>query len=387
MDTLRWLNVCHVDVDCYRKGLSVGDTLGAIVNAQDAGHLPPATGFARSGRGVWAFWFLLDVQNPAAGARPVYGVTHHVDTPQRATGRALALYARVQRAIADRLVPLGADLGALDAARFAPVPGTLKTDVNARVEWWIQGGPGARGYAYTLPQLASALGLELSMRAHPVIEAALRQEPADERATDAVKSAAGRKGWAIRWRRALGDFEVLRRLRSGGFDRGVRNRGAFFYALLLSYAPAQSGGRMDAADVAAHLAAFGASCRPALTAAEQRSALRQARKAKSPMVSYVSNDRLFHELAITNTEASYLQTIRPAAPRPQSVKRIGPVERRAVVHQTIAVLGHVPSTRDMADLLEPQGINVNWTTIARDYQALGLVTDKSQGGHPKRTLF
>jgi hypothetical protein len=97
----------------------------------------------------------------------------------------------------------------------------------------------------------------------------------------------------------FGDFEVLRRLRGRDFDRGVRNRGAFFYALLLSRAPAQSGGCMDVADVAAHLAAFGAQCRPALTAAEQRNALRQARKAKSPMSGYGSNDRLFYELAVT----------------------------------------------------------------------------------------
>ena len=291
---------------------------------------------------------------------------------QRASGRELALYARVQRAIADRLAPLGADLGALDAARFAPVPGTLKTDVNTRVEWWIQGGLSARGYAYTLPQLATALGLELSTQAHPVIDAALRREPG-ERATDPAKSAAGRKGWAVRWRRALGDFEILRRLRGGGFNRGMRNRGAFFYALLLSYAPAQSGGRMDAADVAAHLATFGAACRPALTVAEQRNALRQARQAKAPMSGYVSNDRLFHELAVTDIEASYLQTIRSARPRPQPVKRIRPADRRAVVRQTIAALGHVPSTRDMAELLKTttQGVNVNWTTIARDYQALG----------------
>lgn len=193
---------------------------------------------------------------------------------------------------------------------------------------------------------------------------------------------------AIRWRRALRDFEVLRRLRGGGFDRGVRNRGAFFYALLLSRAPAPSGGCMDVADVAERVAAFGARCRPALTAAEQRNALRQARKAKSPMSGYVSNDRLFQELAVTDTEASYLQTIRPAASRPPASERgIVPAERRAIEHQTIAALGHVPSTRAMADLLKPQGINANWTTIARDYQALGLMTDKPQGGRPKLKLF
>ena len=53
-DTLRWLNCCYADIDCYKVGLTVGDTLGAIVDLQDAGIIPPATLFARSGRGLWA---------------------------------------------------------------------------------------------------------------------------------------------------------------------------------------------------------------------------------------------------------------------------------------------------------------------------------------------
>ena len=100
------------------------------------------------------------------------------------------------------------------------------------------------------------------------------------------------------------------------------------------------------------------------------------------MIRYVSNDRLFHDLAITDTAASYLQTLRPAAP----ITRITPADRRAVIRQTIATLGYVPSTRDMAGRLKAQGITGNWTTIARDYQALGLVAARPQGGRPK-TLF
>ena len=130
-NALRWLNVCHVDIDCYKVGLSVGDALGAIVNLQDAGILPAATMFARSGRGLWVFWYLVDEGNPVSGTRTLYNAEHGPSTPQRAHGRAIALYARVQWALADRLAHLGADIGALDGCRFAPVPGTLKTATEA----------------------------------------------------------------------------------------------------------------------------------------------------------------------------------------------------------------------------------------------------------------
>ena len=92
---LRWLNVCHVDVDCYKQGFSVGETLGYVVDLQDAGDIPPATAFVRSGRGLWLLWFLVDGLNPKSGTKPVHGVTHQPDTLQRASLRVVAFYAKL----------------------------------------------------------------------------------------------------------------------------------------------------------------------------------------------------------------------------------------------------------------------------------------------------
>lgn len=376
-DNLRWLNVCHVDIDCYERGLSVGEALGRIVDLQDRGQLPPATGFARSGRGLWAFWFLLDLKNPRRGEREVYGVRHTPTTPQRASKRALALYARVQRALADRLLPLGADLGALDAARFAPVPGSVKTATGQRVEWWLQVASNGRGFAYTLGELAQGLGLELAAHAHPVLEAALPDAP-EGQGKDERLAAAGKRGWLVRWRNTLADFELLVRLRGGGFNAGIRNRGAYFYALLLLRAG------MDERDVADHVARFGERCRPPLAAREVAGAVRQARRPKARVLGFLANATVYHELLVTPQEATYLRHLRPATSAPRRPKPPTPAERRATIRQVVANLRHVPPTRDMAQYLRSHGYECNHSTVALDYKALGLVTDKPQGGRPQR---
>ena len=372
-DNLRWLNVAHVDVDCYRVGLTVGDVLGRIVDLQDAGQLPPATAFARSGRGLWVFWFLLDMRNPRQGERTVYGVTHRPDTPQRASKRALALYAKVQRALAERLRIFGADLGALDGPRFAPVPGTRKTATDTRVDVWFQLASNGHGFAYTLPQLAKVLDVPTSPTAHPVIAAALPDTPKDA-PKDAALSAAGRKGWLVRWRNTLADLRVLLNLRGGGFDAGCRNRGAFFYALVLL----RSG--MSAEDAASHLADYGAKCRPPLAADELRGALKQAQKPKQS--GHLANERLFSELGVTDREASYLShpVVRPPAPPP----RQSPDARRARVLFIVKNLGHVPPTRAMSAYLKTHGFSANHATVALDYQALGLRPLKPTGGRPPK---
>ena len=375
-ENLRWLNVCHVDVDCYKHNLSVGETLGAIVDMQDRGELPVATAFARSGRGLWVFWFLVDIQNPNAGEKEIYGVIHRPDTPQRASVRAVALYAKVQKVLSDRLGFLGADLGALDAARFAPVPGTLKTESKRRAEYWLQLDANRQAYGYRLTDLAHALKIELTPASamHPIFVAAVKDSDAPK---DAAKQKAGTKGWLVRWQNALADFHVLLNLRGGGCAEGIRNRGAFLYALVLN----RSG--MSWADVEDHVQSYADACNPPLDRDAVKGALRQAKRPKARTVRYLTYDRMMKDLQVTDAEASYFSFLKPQpkalAPKFRTVKA-----RRDAIVQTVMSLGAVPSPREMVKYLAGRGFTDNHTTIWRDYNALKLNTPRqtAKGGRP-----
>lgn len=373
--SLRWLNVAHCDVDCYKAGLSVGDAFGHIVNAQDAGTLPPASLFARSGRGLWAFWLLRDVLNPADGEVELHGARHTAETPQRASARALALYCRVQRAIADRLAHLGADMGALDGARFAPVPGTVKTTTDVRVQYMVNFDADGSVISYTLTTLAQALQLELREREHPVVEAALTTAATGKHAG---LSAAGKRGWTALHRYYLRDFEVLLRLRGGGFASGHRHRGLFLYAVVLK----RNG--MARFDVDARVLDVARRSQPdaggeRITDAEARAIVRDAFKSRTIPLNAAS---MFSALEVTDVEASYLQHIRRGAPAAPTTTRTT-ADRLAAIRAIVARLGTVPSTRTMAAYIKAQGLPGNFTTISRDYQKLGLQPVR-KAGRPKK---
>jgi hypothetical protein len=362
-------------LDCYRVGISPSDALEAIVGMQAAGELPPASAFVHSGRGLWALWLLRDIHNPEHGTVELFGVTHVQDTPQRASPRAIALYAKVQRALAEKLRSLGADLGAVDGSRFAPVPGTLKTGPGRRVVYSSQADHDGQPFLYNLVELATALGIPLSPPSEQprVIREALPVEPARHSAL----SEGGRKGWLARWQRALGDFEILLTLRGGGFAEGVRNRGAFYYACFLTYAG------MKSSDVTDRVRAYGAKCRPALSSAEIRGALKAAKRPKDKHTGYVRNTTWRTELGVTAVEASYLMTAQEPEPSPREQRRQA---RRGQILAVVEELGFVPSTRSMANRLSTSDHSVGHVTVQRDYHALGLSAERANAKHASSGL-
>ena len=379
-ERIKWLNVCYVDIDCYKVGLTAGQAFGAVIDLQDNRTIPPVTMFGRSGRGLWLMWFLIDGMNPPKGERIVYKERHRPDTPQRKTKRAVAFYAKIQRALADKLKHLGADLGACDMARFAPVPGTLKTAADQRVTYWVQFDSKQRSFFYTLWQLADALGVSASKTAHPVIMEAL---PDTTRQKNPALSGAGKRGWLVRWQNALGDFETIRNLRGGGFDRGIRNRAAFFYGLLLT----KSG--MSPRDAEAHVREFGRQCRPQLSEPEIAGAMKNACKPKGETTSWVTNGTLLAELEVTEVEASYLQFLKPK-PKPLSATASAAQTRRTAILQFVKQLGFVPACREMTTrYLQPNGFADNHSTVWRDYKALGLIVPKqrAKGGRPPKLPY
>lgn len=382
-NSLRWLNVCYADVDCYQFNRSVGDTLGAIFNLQDDGTLPPASLFVRSGRGLWAMWLLVDLLNPPVGEKEVHGVTHRPYTPQRASVRAVRLYARVQHAIVNRLAHLGADLGAMDGPRFAPFPGTTKTRGGGTVQYWVQvtddGVP-----CYTLASLADAFGLELQQHEHRVIEAAF---PAASR--NPLKQAAGRKGHRQRWRYTLADLETLYELRGGYGDVNSRHRAALFHAVALKRA-----GMADA-EMQQRVTKYwnrSLHSRPGDVPppSDVDAVFRQARKKQTPFTR-MAREAYLRELRVTDVERGYLDAVsqRPRATPSAPTTRASQATRRAAIQDAVMSVfgGTPPSLRSMAAHLAAQGIpGGNWTTVRLDYKFLGYAVRHAAGRPPKLPL-
>lgn len=387
-DTLRWLNVAYADIDCYKHELTIGDALGAIVDMQDAGQIPAASMFLRSGRGLWALWFLIDHQNPASGEKVIYRQTHHPDTPARAWPRTVALYARVQNAIVRKLAHLGADLAAADAARYCPVPGTRKTGATERVLYWAQSIGNSGPPLYTLTQLATGLQLELQAREHPVIEAALKEYPREEgvivgysrsgsvTTKNPRRQKAAIKGWKVRWNNAVRDLEILKRLRQGLWTTS-RNVFAFYYAAALKRAG------MSTADVEERVLTF--AMHVGLKKHEAKSAIKQGKE--KTKFSHIRRDVMLEQLEVTPAERFHLDIGRKREPAPTAGKASIQGRRDAILEAIVANRGKVPSVRDMADILTRQGVPCgNHSTVHRDYQALGLKPLSKAGRPPKLPL-
>jgi len=142
---LRWLNAAWVDCDCYNVGATWAAAVGMVQGMQDSGILPPASFLVRSGRGLWLLWLVKGCDDSSLG--------------ERACARNVQLWAKVQRELASRLAPLGADMAALDGARVVRVPGSLNSKSGERVAYLLQLSKEGRGFSYTLPELASRLAI------------------------------------------------------------------------------------------------------------------------------------------------------------------------------------------------------------------------------------
>jgi hypothetical protein len=205
----RGITAAWVDLDFYRLGLTEEFVVGRLHGMQQRGELPAVSLFIYSGRGIWAFWVLRDAQDPRCAVRAGYD-------NRRA-------WERIQRALHERLATLGSDAAALDLARTARVPGSLRTDLEderpVRIGWQVQGPPGSTtAFTYTLPELSAALGLA---DAPPVLS--LPVPSATSGTTSAVTKLAKRRGARGRFYVLHQQLDELERMR-GGWRKGTRGR-------------------------------------------------------------------------------------------------------------------------------------------------------------------
>jgi hypothetical protein len=333
-DRLRYINACYVDIDFHKLGLDLGTVIGRVVNLQEAGQLPHASILVRSGHGVWLLWLIHDIED--------------MDLSQRAFPDKLELYSRIQAAIIERLLPLGADMAARDAARHLRIPGSFNTGSETNVEWWVQGA-NESGYVYTLPQLARLLKAVPTRR---------------HRGEIIAHNPAKRRGWVALNAERLRDFNTLRALR-GGFSDGCRNNAAKIYGWLLRSNAIPNG------DVLGLLTDMGERCRPRLSKAEIKDAWRYTRLRR------MRDQTISDWLKITPSESEMLERLPPAGlpaakPVRKSMNSIhrSVAHRRNVIRAIIAELGYAPDTRELAELLGRKHLPASHVTVWRDLQAL-----------------
>ena len=318
-----------------------------------------------SGHGMWLMWMLDDPKDTTRA---------HCGSFDDNPNDHLQLYAKINRELAKRLMHLGAD-SCPSAAAHVRAPGSFRNDTERYVKWAVY-GDADRPYSYTLKELARTLCI------HPPTR------PVKERqALSSVSQARGNRsrGWKRSNENRLTTIATIKDLRGGGFAKGVRNRGAYFYALALRW----NGESKEGATAAVF--ALGRDCRPPLTETECRGAVKQAFKGGRTS-SKVRYQTLADQLDVSPHEAEFVsQTLGkpfPAASRfgelipwtkmsGQDTRDVRMLKRHDAIREIVAEVraggGRVPSFRQMAaQLLARTGQEVSHVTVRNDYAVLGI---------------
>lgn len=373
---VRWLNAAWVDCDCYNVGATWAAAVGVVQGMQDEGLIPPASFLVRSGRGLWLLWLLRGEADSSLG--------------ERAYTRNVQLWAKVQNELASRLRILGADTTAGDAARVARVPGSVNTKSGTRVAYLLQSTGQGLGFSYTLPELASRLGIGPgAVEAPPPLLPHPRRQPAQpalpmppgeqlHRRTEKPKTAKQRrgiKGWQAKAQHRLDNFAILRELR-GGFSEGHRNHAARIYAGILWSA----GYRGEA--LRGMVEEFSQRyCKPPLYSSEVHGAATGAGNRECWGIKTVT---IAEWLEITPDEAQLLsgwpaKGEKPPAPPPARRKQEAD-RRRELEAEVIRTYGRVPPLRTLQAHLAERGVEAVLQTIQRDLKALKIGNPRARRG-------
>jgi hypothetical protein len=362
-ESLRYLCACYCDLDFYKRGLNFAQVSSEVLRLFENGILPWASVIVDSGHGMWLLWLLHDETDPS---------TAHLGAFADCPFDHLQLYSKVNRAIGQRLSALGADLGAIDGARYIRVPGSFRTDYERYIHWEFQ-AQAYRRCSYTLKGLAEFFLIPLEKRLPQEAEAAL-----EARGRCPNRS----KGWRATNRNRLAAFMALKDLRAGGFDAGCRNHAAFVYVSSL-----RATGVLKR-DAFQRLQAMATLCRPPLSGSECVGAVKSVWKQRSFKLSY---HRMADLLKVSPREAEVIsQMIRRPFPAATSFASCPPAvslareqklverqaERRLKIRLIANHLGQPPSYRAMKSMLFERGTSASHVTIKADYEALGLVSNQ-----------
>lgn len=358
---LRYLCACYADLDFYKLNLTYGQVIGAVVDYQDEGIIPPVSIVVRSGRGLWLVWLLHDETNR--------------DVAPRAWPEKLRRYKRIQQEFHCRLTHLGAD--AKDALRVTRVPGSIHRSTGIRVRYTVQLDGAGHRYSYSIDELATYLC---------ITEEGPRQGISP-------RSVSGRsRGPRALTEYRMRDFLTLAELRGGGFDEGCRNHAAMYYAWLLKC------NRVPIDQALRRVTELGTRCRPPLSHSECAGAIKSGynrtwtsnirKTGGHPGPPSIKFRTVADWLDITPDESKHLIKYPPAArflqPEPAELRRSrqqARQERWAAIRKIVSENGTVPSLREMQHFLKTAGHSVSQVTVMNDFKALGL---ESQSAPPPR---
>jgi hypothetical protein len=197
------LNAVWVDIDSYKVGLTEGEITGQIWDAQVAGIIPPPSALQRSGRGMWAFWFL--------------------DGDNRAWDREIALWRQIMTHLVKLFRASGGDVQSTDPARICRIPGSMNRAAGRRVNVLIFAGD--EGVPrYSLGELADWFGIQTDRRD-------IDLDPKPKKLSNRAK---GTKGQALRWVHDESRFWLLVEQIRGKVSTGTRNAHCFVLGAILA---------------------------------------------------------------------------------------------------------------------------------------------------------
>jgi hypothetical protein len=335
----RWLTACYVDFDYYKAGATLGQAVGLYVDLQEQGIIPPASMLTRSGRGLWAWWFLRDTDG---------------DGPARAWAENVACYKRIERELQRIMAAMEPDRGARDVARITRVPGSLNKIAQTRVGYWVQRAEDGRPFLYTLNELATRLHV-----------APVRFAEGLQRTLNPKLQERARRGLAALWQSRLD--KIIRLIsHRGTIGEGCRNRAALLLATFMYRC------KIDDAEIAEYVERLGnKQCDPPMAADEIEAAFDKRKD-----FTKFSDATIADWLKITPEEseligwpaqgshAPELDGLRTRADRTRA--------RRELLRQVCTATKKLPPLRQLRDALESHGLPTCPATVRADLKALGL---------------
>ena len=387
------LTACYCDIDCGRPESEEPGAALEWRQAQyeagvlaDSGAIPQPSIMARSGRGVYLFWLLMDDKDPSK--------------PPHAWPEKRQLYKLCNRELNTRIRAhaLPADKMAIDAARVLRVPGSIHRKTGRRVEYVIQLDAAGRGFVYTLPELAKILELRAPAVELPAATRSLARAPLYRRVKkpgSAPLRSNGKLQLAALRAQDLVTIEAWRggfKKRGEKYEDGSTSPGRRF--LLTLYAGFLRGTKQTAEETIKALQAMAANMRPPYPSDSIHDdppieSIVQAEYASNTR--RWGNEKLCALLGITAeaARALELQTIRPPAVAIEA-DRARPLRadlvkvRREFARQYLERHRRV-TARGLANAYHHAGfIGANPQTANEDLNSLGYVMNRSAGGRPRK---
>jgi len=375
---MRYLRSCYVDLDVGRpeskekqKRKTASATIKRIIDLQDKGKIPNASIIARSGRGVYAFWLLHDIESDYRS--------------QRAFPEKITLYKQINSGLQKKFKGYAPDK-VKDASRVLRVPNSIHTGSGRQVTYWIQADQDGQGFVYSLKELAEFLDIPITNSAIPK-EIRLVEDPYIRKIKNRGSAPERKKGFNELQAKRIRDYLRIEQFK-GGFKKGYRRRILTVYTEFLSKVGYS---KKDALQLVERSAL---NCVPSYPSDDtDHTVSKLINDVYSGTPHNYRNETLCKLFQVTKTEAIEfnLESIIPDDLRKEreSERKLKPskreqarLERLEAIKKIIEIHGIYTRCRTVTKMLSGMGIKTNRTTVNKDLTSLGIELRAS--GRPKK---